>query len=185
MPLFKALPAGTIVGDTDTQTLTGKTIDSASNTITGKQLVGTTTNDNASAGNIGEFVSATVATGSAVSLTTSVAANITSISLTAGDWDVEGVVQFNHGATTTMNTLQGCVHTTTATNTGEPSPTSLSGAHWAGNGAAVDANAKPSINIARTRFSLSGTTTVFLNCFAIFGTSTLSAYGFIAARRVR
>ena len=43
---------------------------------------------NASAGTVGEFVTATQSTN--VAMTTAVAINVTSISLTAGDWDVDG-----------------------------------------------------------------------------------------------
>ena len=54
-----------------------------------KVIVGTTTNDSATAGYVGEVITSSVPVGSAVSLTTAVSAvsgkTITSISLTAGD----------------------------------------------------------------------------------------------------
>ena len=53
-------------------------------------LAGTTTNDNANAGVIGEVISSVVTTG--VPLTSVTNANITSISLTPGDWDVYGEI---------------------------------------------------------------------------------------------
>ena len=53
-------------------------------------LAGVTTNSNAAAGIVGEYISSSIASGSAVSLTTGVSANVTSISLTAGDWEVYG-----------------------------------------------------------------------------------------------
>jgi hypothetical protein len=46
----------TLVGTTNTQTLTNKTISGASNTISGP-IVGTTTNDNACSGCVGEYIS--------------------------------------------------------------------------------------------------------------------------------
>ena len=48
-------------------------------------IVGTTTNNNAAAGCVGEYVSSAIEYASRVSLTTSTPANVTSISLTAGD----------------------------------------------------------------------------------------------------
>jgi len=48
-------------------------------------IVGTTTNNNAQAGSVGEYIESVIASGSSVSLTTSVMVNMTSISLTAGD----------------------------------------------------------------------------------------------------
>jgi len=145
------------------------------------QLPGTTTNDNASAGNIGEFVSATVATGSAVSLTTVTAANLTSISLTAGDWDVWCAGHFNMASTTTVTLLEMSISTTSATrNTtageffqqGYPNGTVI------GNNAAVTA-------FTQKRLSLSTTTTVYAVAFSSFGTSTNVVWGGIFARRVR
>lgn len=58
-------------------------------------VIGTTTNDSAAAGSVGEVISSTVLFASAVSLTTGVGANLTSISLTAGDWDVWGSASFS------------------------------------------------------------------------------------------
>jgi hypothetical protein len=53
-------------------------------------IIGTTVADNTTAGDVGEFISSVIASGSAVALTNNVAGNLTSISLTAGDWDVWG-----------------------------------------------------------------------------------------------
>ena len=57
---------------------------------------------NASAGYVGEFVSSVIAQGSAVTQTANAAVNVTSISLTAGDWDVWGnATLVTQGTTTT------------------------------------------------------------------------------------
>jgi hypothetical protein len=55
-------------------------------------IKGTTTNDNANAGSIGEFRQTTTA---GVPIASSVVTNANSISLTAGDWDVQGTALFN------------------------------------------------------------------------------------------
>jgi len=78
-------------------------------------IVGTTTNNNANAGSVGEVVSSSVAVGSAVSLTTAAGAftgkTITSISLTAGDWNVFGIVGINMAATTNFTASAGGINT--------------------------------------------------------------------------
>lgn len=144
-------------------------------------IVGTTTNNNANAGSVGEYVSAQVLVGSAVSLTTSTAANITSISITAGDWDVEGNVCFHPAATTnstvniaTMNTTSGAL------------PTLPNGGGINVLTSAIATNAGDYCMPTGTmRQSVSGTTTVYLIAESVFNTSTNAAYGFIAARRRR
>jgi len=67
----------------------------------------TTTNDSATAGNVGEYVESVIVTGSSTALTTATAKTVTSISLTAGDWDVDTVVHFNPAGTTTITALIG------------------------------------------------------------------------------
>jgi hypothetical protein len=54
---------------------------------------------NASAGNVGEYVSTTVLVGSAVSMTTATPVTIATISLTSGDWDVSIQAAFTGTAT--------------------------------------------------------------------------------------
>lgn len=139
-------------------------------------IVGTTTNDNANAGSVGEVISSTIASGSAVGLTNAAPANVTSISLTAGDWDVHGNVAFNIGATTTTSFVSGAISTTSATI--DFSKSFLTPAPATGN--TIAAGACPT-----QRISLASTTTVFLVTQCNFGTSTLSAYGTIYARRRR
>lgn len=148
---------------------------------TGKlsKITATQTNDNAATGTIGEYVTATAAPG-AVSLTTAVAANVTSISLTAGDWDVSGVVNFTPTATTSIAVLAGGPSSTTATLGAQDTFFRSSNATQVPGTTVVIAPPTPVV-----RFSLSGTTTVFLVTQATFTLSTLTAGGTIRARRVR
>jgi hypothetical protein len=75
---------------------------------------GTTTNDSALSGQIGQYISATVLVGAAVALTNNTPTNITSISLTPGDWDVTATVADNPAGTTVPATLFGAISTTTS-----------------------------------------------------------------------
>lgn len=142
---------------------------------------GTATNDDAVAGNIGEIIESTVLVGSAVSLTTATPADVTSISLTAGDWDVWGNIWYTPGATTSITIHQGAVNTTSATLPTAPG----AGANYKVVEAATVPNAIFGEFVGQRRLSLSGTTTVYLVTQATFTVSTLAAYGYIGARRVR
>lgn len=144
------------------------------------QITGTTTNDNAVSGRIGEFVTSTIPSGSAVSLTTTVAADITSISLTAGDWDVRGqfanVVQ---GSTVTANII-AWINTASATDPGPPN----NGAYLLDNNA-VSVGSARNAQVGIIRVSTATTVTVYLSTKCSFSGGTMVAYGSISARRVR
>jgi hypothetical protein len=142
--------------------------------------LGTTTNDNAAAGNIGEYISSTVLAGAAVALTSTVTADITSISLTAGDWDVEAVLAFAPAATTTVTVIEGAISQTSAT-----LPTIPASGGYARLALAFTAGATQVIATSRARMSLAGATTIYLPARATFAVSTMGAYGFIGARRPR
>lgn len=143
----------------------------------GVPVEGTNTNDNAAAGYVGEYIESEVLVGSAVSLTTNVTANVTSISLTAGDWDVHGSISFVVSIGT--NAIRGGINTTSATLPTIPGK----GAYFALNdSAATDSQTVPGLT---RRISLSGTTTVYLVVRATFGSGVCNAYGIIWARRVR
>lgn len=144
-------------------------------------IVGTTTNDNAAAGKVGELIESIVLGGAAVAVTTATASDITSISLTAGDWNVWGQVQTLPAGGTTTTQIIGWTSATSATLPTPPNKGSfnqLAGISLAaGNGAGIP--------IGIQRLSLSGTTTVYLSCSVTFAVSTMGVYGYIGARRVR
>ena len=146
------------------------------------QLIGkgTATNDNAAAGYIGEYVSSTVASGSAVSLTSASAANITSISLTAGDWDVWGNVGFTPSGITLYTSQNAYITTTSVTDPGPPNGGAYATNNPTGNGGGFNV-----LSGLYTRISLSTTTTVYLGAIASWTGGTMKAYGAIGARRVR
>lgn len=152
------------------------------NVATGPVILrGTATNDNASAGFVGEYIESIIASGSAVSLTTSTTANVTSISLTAGDWDVEGLVNIIGAATTNFTHRLGGISTTSAT----IDATAGRFNQWANAGGEVPNVNDNSSPIPRVRLSLASTTTVYLVARATFTVSTATAWGAINARRVR
>lgn len=139
-------------------------------------IVGTTTNDNANAGSVGEYVSATNTT--PIALTANVAVNITSISLTAGDWDVSGIVSVQGAGTAQINNVIGSSSQTSATQGGFGSVTQIIPG-------SSSSNANYTIPIVETRYSLASTTTVYLVVMVGFSPGTCSATGFIRARRIR
>lgn len=142
--------------------------------------IGTITNDDAATGYIGEYLSSAVATGASVSLTTATTANVTSLSLTAGDWDVRGAVDFTFGAATSVTNLVGGISQTSATLGAQDSFFDLATA------AVIPTAAKDSTFACPTiRISLAATTTVYLVAQGTFTVSTLKAYGTLSARRAR
>ena len=144
-------------------------------------LRGTNTNDSAAAGFIGEFLEHSVPTGSKVSLTTTIPAQIATLTLTAGDWDVWGVLQFDGGGTTTITCLVGSIHTTTA------ALDFTQGRYFAtpmfGNAGALAF--LPTLSLSPSRFSVALSTAIYLNASVTFGVAACQAYGRLMARRRR
>jgi len=147
----------------------------------GTSITGTNTNNNASAGQIGEYIESSILVGSAISLTTNVVANVTSISLTAGDWDVAGIVRVHsNSATTSFTQAIAAISLTSATldpekqaNIFTPAAVPTAGINYC------------ALGIPATRVSLASTTTVYLVVRSAFTVSTAQAYGNITARRIR
>jgi hypothetical protein len=155
------------------------------NGITGpatKEIVGTTTNDSAAAGYVGEYVSASVAYSSPVSLVTGTPKTITSISLTAGDWDVTGMWGMTGGASTTV--LYG-IGTISTTNNGVGSDQTLWSAYTVAAATTIYASTDPRMALIPQRVSIASTTTIYLVVYSGFNVSTNNAYGRLDARRVR
>jgi hypothetical protein len=143
------------------------------------KVLGVTDGSNATAGDVGEYISSVIPLGAAVSLLTATSKNITSITLGAGDWDVRGAVFFLPNGTTTISKLRAGMSTTTGNLPNGPE-------------AYYETNATLSVGLLETaaigsiRFSNpGGVTAYYLVAEATFGVSTMNAYGFIAARRVR
>jgi hypothetical protein len=140
-------------------------------------VVGTTTNNNANAGAIGEYINVDHLTN--VAMTTSVAINIASISLTAGDWDVEGNVQLSFSVGGSV--IYASISTISATLGG-----GMSGfqgfAQLNLNAASLTAMILPT---GPARVSIAATTPVYLVGYATFSSGTCNGQGSIFARRRR
>lgn len=140
---------------------------------------GTTTNDSAFSGQVGEYISASVASpGSGI--TSATTANVTSISLTAGDWDVRGNAIFIAAGSTALSSLQLAINTTSAT-----LPTPPNADAYTVSQLTFATGGTQGISTGPTRISVASTTTVYLVANAAFTTSTMTAYGSISARRIR
>jgi hypothetical protein len=152
---------------------------------TASSVAGTNTNNNAAAGTVGEFVTATVASPGA-SISTGTPANVTSISLTAGDWDVSATLDFAPAATTTITQLNASISLTTGALASQAGGGGLGTDPTTTWNQASSANAAlVAIVVPPVRISIAATTTVFLVQSATFATSTMTAYGTIRARRMR
>lgn len=157
-------------GTFTTLTATGVIAPSTTNGIKG-----TTAADNANAGSVGEYSSNSA---TAVSLTSGSQLNLTSTTLSAGDWDVDCVVDFLPAASTTYTTVSASVSTTSGT------PGSL-GSAIVYRFSNLGAGTENVIASPMTRVNVSASTPVYCVGGMTFATSTATANAFIRARRVR
>jgi len=164
--------------------LVGDVTLSTGNLVTGtsgKGIQGTTTNNNAAAGVVGEYVSSTVTPASLLALTSPTALDITSISLTAGDWDVAGIIGF------------GGISGTSVVAFVSANASSISAAISPSIGIQVLMDSSTQISTVADmtaalpvyRYSLAATTTIYLVARASYTTGSIGAYGTISARRIR
>ena len=127
------------------------------------------------AGNVGEMITSTILVANTVSLTTATPANLTSISLSAGDWTVDGSVTFVLGSAT-CTVLAGGTSLTTATLdldqfTMKDAPLTTT------------ASQTRSRAIPTRHLQLATTTTVYLPVSATFSAGTVTSHGSLTARR--
>lgn len=144
------------------------------------EIIGTDTNNNADAGSVGELISSTVPSGSAVAVTNVTATDITSIVLTPGDWDVWGLVQTLPAGTTTTQQIIGWTDTSSATLPSPPNEGAYAQLRISTGGGDTQG-----VGVGTRRYSVASNTTIYLSTLLTFSVSTMSAYGYLAARRRR
>ena len=139
---------------------------------------GTNTNNSTSAGFVGEYVSSAVANVNAT--TSGQFGNITSISLTAGDWDVTGVFD-NYASTATMT---GETLVSISLFSGNTTTDHVFGDNYL---AIIQppASLDSSISIPAWRVALASTTTVYLKGLCSYTGGPPKFWSRISARRVR
>lgn len=142
---------------------------------------GTATNDDPAAGDIGELLTAQLAAASTTSLTTATAKTIISKALTAGDWELTGVVHFVPANTTT---IAGLVASFSATDNTAGNVDSVGG--YANSSAVyTSTGVVNSVTVPAMRVSVGVSTTYYLVATATFGVATCTGYGTLRARRLR
>jgi len=160
-------------------TLTGANVTATTLNTTGNTTIfGTATNNSATAGYVGEYVESVVVAGSPVAMATGVGVNVTSISLTAGDWDVSAIAKGATSGSAVISWVRASISSTSATYNDLASFSNESSQTSVNIGA-------PSFGIPPVRFSLASTTTIYLTLQCAYTPGTVGAYGTLRARRVR
>jgi len=140
----------------------------------GCQFQGTQTNDNAQAGWVGEYLSAINSGGTA--MVSANAVNLTSLTLTPGDWDVSGTVNMQ-GTAPAMNDALGSISLTS----GAAGPFQNNNEYYGGS-----TNLQGYVGaVPVVRISVAVSTPVYLVGRASFSSGTVTGYAFLQARRRR
>lgn len=140
----------------------------------GGLVQGATSGSTAPSGYKGEVISSSVLNSSAISVTNQTTTQVTSISLTAGNWMVIGNVSFR-GSTTNLGWALAAINNAVVL----PDPSLLGGPEFV---SAVTGFF--GVNAPSTILTLTGTTTIYLICFASILSGTVTACGNIYAIRI-
>lgn len=147
----------------------------------GVALQGTTANPvtNAAAGYIGEYMESIVLVGAGINMGTGTPTDITTLTLTAGDWDIWGGIASAAAAGTITSLIAGGISTTINTLPTPPSNCYVQIQNT------FPASANQVLPLGTQRVSINGSTTYHLVMRIDFSVSTMTGYGFVAARRRR
>lgn len=153
----------------------------ASFSDTGATIKGTTTNDSAAVGYVGEYVVSSI-TASQNFPTSNQYGDATSISLTAGDWDLWGLLQAEQTGATWTYAISAISITSGNFTTGITPGLNRNSGAWASSSTTPTVVCLPVLY----RLSLSATTTVYLKMQAVYslGQPIVGACSLVA-RRVR
>jgi len=143
-------------------------------------LKGVVNGSSATAGDVGEMIESIIPSGSSVSLTTATPTNVTSISLTAGAWRVEGNAIYNlSAAALTGGSPTVSVLNSTSANLGNTGTRGYGGLP-AGTYTHL-VSAMPGDRV----ITISSSQTWYLVVQAAFTSGSVSAFGHIRATRIR
>ena len=140
------------------------------------QDMGVTDGSNALPGQIGEYFVVNNTAG--LALGNQVNANLAQFTLSAGDWDVNAGIYFLASSSAGSDELRGWTNTVSLT---QPDGTD-------GGLAIVSTTSAGLVNNLTTppmRLNLTASTTVYLSCWANYGTGNMTVKGFMCARRMR
>lgn len=141
------------------------------------QLLGTNTDDSAATGYVGEEI-----TGSGVyeSIANNTWGDTAQITLTPGDWDVSGAVEFYTSSNPTVSQMYigyGSASGTSSTGVGSP--------YRSLNRIAPTTDSQVTMGVITRRYSVSANTTVYLKARIFISGGNINGSGFLRARRVR
>jgi hypothetical protein len=164
-----------------TATGSGSVVLATTPTISQPVINGVTDGSAAGAGVVGQIISANAST---VSVTSGATPNIATITLSAGDWDVWGQLEFLPASTTAITALGASV---SATSGGFDSGISNAVSYTISRGIAFTGTGAATIALqsGEASISVNTNTTFYLSAFSLFTVSTMTATGKIQARRRR
>jgi hypothetical protein len=131
-------------------------------------------------GNVGQYVFSQVGAGSAVAFIDATTADVTSIVLTAGDWDVWAQLSIGAPGSSTQIVARAWINTASAIDPGAPNGGAYADFPFQFAISGADAFAFP---VGAIRINItSGSQTVYLSANLTFSVSSLNVYGFLGAR---
>lgn len=142
-------------------------------------VIGVTDGSDAPAGHVGEFISASVQAPDYIAATNGVPLDITTISLTAGDWDVQGQVATESPSSGHVQHMEVWTSTVSMTR-----PTVLVGGFHEVGGINTTGVEEIVLPTGKMRLVLTAPATVYLSTLVDFS-GTCTALGYIGARRIR
>jgi hypothetical protein len=146
--------------------------------ISSKVIFGVTDGSNATTGYLGEYFEASAASGTVVGWATATPQNVLTILLSPGDWDVAGIIFFSNTSATPATRISAGLNLNPATLP----------AVEAGRGQLTSIVLNPlgaSVSSASIRISINTPQTVYLVGQADYPAGTMTAGGYMNARRVR
>jgi hypothetical protein len=158
-----------------TPTLGAATATSLAFSPTTGGIIGTTAADNAGAGKVGEVISSVIPLASAVSLVNLTSKDMTSISLTAGDWDVWGNIFITYSIGGGI--IIAWTNTTSAT---KPDNSLVNEITFT-----TGTQGNTGMSVPMVRQNVSSPTTVYISANVNFASGTATMCGGIYARRRR